>query len=290
VKKLLTILLISGGGLSAQQLQITSFYDQYGVMLNPATAGQADFIGGSFRSQWSSMPGAPQTSSLYGSVGFERSKTGLSGYLYNDITGPTRRTGLQVAYAYRIPMKKGTFSVGIEGRAQQFAVDAARFEQTVGGNDPVFASDKNQLKGDAGLGAAFTSKKYSIGLSVSQLIQSKLKWTSTSAQGRMYRHYFAGGYYHLQVDEATVITPHALAVYLPNSPTELQGGIRVEHDQTFWYGLGYRARQSWMLSAGVRIRKQFSVGYSFDMYRRPLSDFEGGSSAHEVNLRYDFRD
>ncbi len=278
---------LSVGG---QQIQVTAFYDQYGVMYNPAMAGTGknDFIGGSFRSQWSGMPGAPKTASLYGSVAFEKTKTGLGAFLYNDVTGPTSRTGAQLAYAYHIPMNAVKFSVGIEARVQQYSVDAARLQENLGGNDPVFAGGNNQLKGDAGLGFALTSEKFNVGVSVSQLVQSKFKWTSAQAQGGMYRHYFFTGSYTWKIDAATLVTPNLLMIYLPNAPVELQGGVRVEHDQAFWYGLSWRARQSWMLSAGIRMKKQFNIGYSFDMYNKPLSSFEGGSNAHEVMLRYDF--
>lgn len=290
MKGKLTILFLSFSVVCCgQQLQTSSFYDQHGVMHNPAAAGKDNFIGASFRSQWSGMPGAPKTGAIYGSVAFEKTKTGLSSYLYNDVTGPTRRTGLQIAYAYKIPLKKGHFSIGLEGRLQQFSIDAARFEQTVGGNDPVFAGDNNQVKGDAGVGVVFNTGDLMLGASVNQLVQSKLKWTSAnSVQGQLYRHYFFMGSYNWNLDDATVITPNALMIYLPNAPTEFQGGVRVEHDRSFWYGLSWRARQSWMLSAGVRIKKQFNIGYSFDMYHNPLSDFEGGSGAHEILLRYDF--
>lgn len=291
--QLTIILFFSALAINAQQLHVSSFFDQYGVMHNPAAAGVggSSFIGGSFRSQWSGMPGAPQTTALYGSVYFSGTKTGLSSYIYNDVTGPTRRTGLQLAYAYHIPFRKGKLSFGLEGRLQQFSVNAARFEETVGGNDPVFAGDHNQLKGDAGAGIMMDAEKFQLGVSVSQLVQSKLKWTSanTSAQGRLYRHYYLLGSYKWKFDEATVMTPHVLFVYLPNAPAEFQGGARVEHDQAFWYGLAWRAGQSWMLSAGIRLRKQFVIGYSFDMYNKPLSSFDGGSNAHEIMLKYDFR-
>ena len=64
--------------------------------------------------------------------------------------------------------------------------------------------------------------------------------------------------------------------------------MRVEHSQLFWWGLSLRAEQSWMLSAGVHMKKKFTVGYSFDIYNTPLSTFNRGGSAHEVLLRYDF--
>ncbi|HEU4903557.1 MAG TPA: type IX secretion system membrane protein PorP/SprF, partial [Flavisolibacter sp.] len=47
----------------AQQLNASSFYQLYPVLHNPATAGSKEYavIGGSFKKQWSGMPGSPQT-------------------------------------------------------------------------------------------------------------------------------------------------------------------------------------------------------------------------------------
>src|SRR6476469_7946569 len=84
----------------AQQLTASSFYEMYGVLHNPATAGSKHYgsIGGNFRTQWSGMPGAPQTGLLFGSAYLPKAKLGIGGYLYNDVTGPTTRNGLEMAY------------------------------------------------------------------------------------------------------------------------------------------------------------------------------------------------
>jgi hypothetical protein len=76
-----------------------------------------------------------------------------------------------------------------------------------------------------------------------------------------------------------------LVIYLPNAPTEIQGGVKVEHKELFWWGLSFRAKQSAILSAGVNIQQRLNLGYSFDIYRTPLSLFDAGANAHELMLR-----
>jgi type IX secretion system PorP/SprF family membrane protein len=152
--------------------------------------------------------------------------------------------------------------------------------------------DDNKYKFDAGFGAAYVSDNLTFGVSVAQLIQSKLDFysgnLSRTTEGSLYRHYYAHGLYNWNVDKSTVITPNFLMIYLPNAPLEFQGGFRVEHGHLFWWGVSLRAKQSFMLSTGVRISKKFNVGYSFDMYKTPMSVYNNGASAHEVLLRYDF--
>jgi hypothetical protein len=36
----------------------------------------------------------------------------------------------------------------------------------------------------------------------------------------------------------------------------------------------------------MHIKNSFSVGYSFDIYKTPLSVFDAGANAHEIMLRY----
>jgi type IX secretion system PorP/SprF family membrane protein len=286
----------------AQQQQTSSLYDLQGIFHNPALAGVNKYtsIGMSYRAMWDGMPGGPQTGTLFGSFYMPSAKVGLGGYIYSDKTGPTSRTGIQTAYAYHVPLRNdASFSIGIEARGQQFSFDKAKLQSSLG-NDPILGSDGSRFKFDAGLGVAFTSKKFQVGAAVSQLIQSKLDFYTLNlgsgsaplpertTEAKFYRHYYFHGLYNWKVDENTVITPNFLFIYLPNAPLEFQGGARVEHRELFWWGVALRARQSWMLSAGVHVKKKFTIGYSFDIYSTPLSTFDRGSSAHEILLRYDF--
>lgn len=280
---------------NAQQLAESSLYDMYGVLHNPATAGSQHYgsIGGIFKSQWSGIDGGPRTALVFGNAYLPKSKIGIGGYLYNDVTGPTIRNGLEVAYAYHIAMKNdGDFSFGLEGRFQQFSYDKARLQAALGPNDPVIQGSDKRIKGDAGFGVAFTSKTFQIGASVSQLIQSKLNLYqgtgTTTEQAKLYRHYYLHGYYSWNVDGITRIIPNILFIYLPNAPSELQAGTRMEYNNLFWTGLTWRAKQAWMISAGVRLKQKFNIGYSFDIYSTPLSVYDKGSNGHEIMLRYDF--
>ena len=272
----------------------SSLYDLQGNLHNPAVVGvtKQTTMGASYRSMWSGIAGSPVTALVYGATFLEKANIGVGAYLYSDVTGPTSRRGIQTSYAYHIRTNNGgTFSVGLEARFQQFAIDKAMLIDALG-NDPVMGGAANRFKGDAGLGLAYTTKKWQLGMSVSQLIQSALNFYSGSLsrteEARLYRHFYLHGSYQWKVDANTTVTPNFLVIYLPNAPTELQAGARVEHREVFWWGLSLRARQSWMLSAGVKVQKKLMLGYSFDIYSSPLSVFDKGPNAHEVALRYQF--
>ena len=286
------ILLGAAFSVKAQQLQTSSMYDMQGVIHNPSTAGASSksFVGAAYRSQWSGLSGSPKTATVFGSFDLPEQKIGLGGYIYNDKTGPTSRTGIALQFAKHIPMANGAkFSVGIEARGLQYAIDRAKLSTTLG-SDPALGTADNRFKFDAGFGISYTGKKLQIGASVAQLVQSKLGFNSAvlgnGEEARLYRHYYLHGAYKWTVDPQTTITPSFLFIYLPNAPLEFQGGFRVEHNELFFWGLSLRAKQSFILSAGVNLNKKFTMGYSYDIYKTPISVFDNGANAHEVLLRY----
>jgi len=278
---------------NAQQLQTSSMYDLQGVLHNPSFVGtqENNIIGISYRSQWSGISGSPRTATIFGSFDVPRFGIGIGGVIYQDKTGPTSRTGLSLSLAKHIVGNNGTFSIGIENKIQQYAIDKGKLAESLG-NDPVLGTSDNRFKYDAGFGISYTGKKFQVGASVSQLVQSKLNFYSGNLtrdeEARLYRHYYLHGLYNWHVDGKTIITPNFLMVYLPNAPFTYQAGARVEFNKLFWFGGGYRSHQSYMLSAGINIGKNFTLGYAYDDYITPISNFDNGASAHEVLLRFNF--
>ncbi len=278
---------------NAQQLQTSSMYDLQGVIHNPSVAGtqENNLIGVSYRSQWSGISGSPKTATVFGSFDLPKFDIGVGGSIYQDKTGPTSRTGISLSLAKHIVGNKGVFSIGIENRLQQYAIDKGKLSQSLG-SDPVLGASDNRFKYDAGFGISFTSKKLQLGASVSQLVQSKLDFYSGNLnrdeEARLYRHYYFHGLYNWHVDGFTIITPNALVIYLPNAPLTYQVGARIEFNQLFWFGGGYRSHQSYMLSAGINLGKKLTIGYAYDDYITPISSFDNGANAHEVLLRFNF--
>jgi type IX secretion system PorP/SprF family membrane protein len=278
----------------AQQLQTSSLYDMQGMIHNPSMAGTGEYnsAGITYKSQWSGISGAPKTATAFGSFDLPRQKIGIGGFIYSDKTGPTSRTGLQLSLAKHIVMKNdATFSIGIAPSIMQYSIDRTKLMETLG-DDAALGNIDNKIKFDVAFGISYTDKKFQIGASVSQLVQSKLDYykgnLARTEEARLYRHYYLHGNYCWNVDNVTTITPGFLVIWLPNAPTEFQVGARVEHNKILWWGIGYKSRQSYILSAGVNLSKKITVGYAFNDYLTPISSFDAGSYGHEFILRYNF--
>lgn len=279
----------------AQQLHTSSIFELQSIFHNPAMAGNlsSDMVGASYRSQWSGISGSPKTATLFGTFDLPRHLIGMGGYIYSDQTGPTSRNGASLSFAKHLPVSEDArLTLGLETRFFQFAVDKNKLSSIAG--DPALAGAENRFKFDMGFGIAYNTRKLSIGASVSQLIQSKLDFytgtLSTNAEGRLYRHYYLHGLYRIETPGGTTIIPNFLMVFLPNvNRSEFQIGGRLEREHV-WVGAGYRVNQSFMLTAGLHINQNFSVGYAFDNYLTPVSTFsaDGGAGGHELILRYNF--
>jgi len=276
----------------AQQIQMTSLSDMQALLYNPSMAGveYKTAVGVTYRSQWTGVGGSPKTATAFGSFDLPDKKIGLGGYIFNDQTGATSRTGIELAFAKHLPLNdRAQISLGLEAKGIQYSIDMDKLSQTLG-SDPVLGSGGNKFKVDAGFGISYSDKNLQVGASVLQLIQSKLNYYSGTGSptedGKLYRHYYFHGAYRWRLDDVSVLRPSFMMVYLPNAPTEFQGEVRFEHDEVVWFGVGGRVHQGVILSAGVHIKKKFSIGYVFDIYKTPYSVYEQGSNAHELMVRY----
>ena len=300
MKKYIIIAALISSAVSAfaQQLQSSSFYEMHSLLHNPSSAGvimeegKKAIIGVTYKTQWSAISGAPQTITAFGSFNLPKQKIGIGGYLYNDKTGPTSRTGVNLSFAKHIVFNDdAVFSLGLESRFMQYNINRAKLTSTLGA-DPALGSNDNRFKYDAGFGLSYTNKKLQIGASVSQLVQSKLDYYKgnmpLSEEARLYRHFYAHGKYTWDVDGISTITPHALIIYLPNAPVEFQSGARYEYNKLVSFGVGYRMRQNVMLTAGLKFKNNFTLNYAYDSYNTPISQFDAGNSAHEILLSYSF--
>ena len=278
---------------SAQQLHFMSQYLQHNSMLNAGAAGisNKNMVGVSYRSQWSSFPGNPRTYMVYGDANLEKYKAGIGGYVYRDETGPTSRTGVQLAFSKHIISKdeKQKLGLGIELRGLQYALDKGKIINALG-NDPALGGASSKFAFDAGAGIYYTDGKLSVGAAVSQLIQSKLQLSdvpNAKLSGKLYRHYNINANYRIETADEIYFIPNALVRLVENGPTEFEAGMKLDYQDKMWVAFIYRYRQLYSLQTGFRIAEKLNISYSYDAYNSPISVYDGGSGAHEIGLRFD---
>lgn len=294
IKLLLAILFFCLFSIAAKAQQIfeISQYMADPSLYNPAAAGSGDVpsIGAVYRSQWSGIDGGPKTVLLFGDTYFEKSKVGLGATLYSDQTGPTSRTGGQVAISYSIDFQNGKrLMFGLAGSALEFNVDKSKL-QLLDLNDPILYSSTNKFTGDADAGIYYKSPTLNAGFCADQLIQSKLNFIDGSkVPGNLYTHYYLTADYHIKIDEDNVLIPNVIFQYLPNAPLAFVGGLKLEYADLLWIGFSYQAEQSFTAFAGLKIDHTLGIGYAYQVYNTPISLFDGGGgTSNELMLKYFF--
>jgi len=295
-KSLLTVsIIISFHFVNAQQLHFMSQYLQHNSMYNPAAAGMSEksFVGVSYRSMWASFPGNPKTSVVYGDFELNKLNAGLGTYLYKDETGPTSRTGFQLAYSYHIKSKneKSILGIGLEVRGVQFAIDQSKIDLTEP-IDPAFTGSAKKAVFDAGAGLYWKYNNLTVGAAATQLMGSKLNLAdvpNSTEAGRLYRHYNVMASYKIQTGDDIFLIPNAMYRVIENAPTECDLGVKVDYQDKLWWVLDFKINQFWSLQAGLKIKQRVRATYSYDYYVAPVSLFSSGTGAHEVGIQFDLK-
>jgi type IX secretion system PorP/SprF family membrane protein len=320
MKKYILALFFCTGSLlgAAQQTPLFSQYISNYYLLNPAMAGSEEdiMLKAGYRLQWVGFEGAPATYYLSGHTPFQKQPNGRGkrsrrgsrrptgfhaggGYVYGDNTGPISRTGLNLSYAYHIPLSREiTTSVGLTAGMQQYLFDADKLNLADNSNDfdPVtMGGNRKSLVPDISLGYCIYSEQFYAGLSLAQALGNKIfafEQSDLESTGKLYRHLFFSGGYTFAVNREFGIAPSTLVKYTSAAP--LQADINVRAIYTFndrrrnipddkaWLGISYRTQDALVALLGVQFLERYEVNYSYDLTLSPLKHHSAGS--HEISL------
>jgi type IX secretion system PorP/SprF family membrane protein len=299
---LLLPLLLAAVSARAQQQAQYSQYMNNNYLLNPGATGVEDYIDVkfSYRTQWTGLEGAPKTyyASINSSLGKWRS-TGkrtihdrrrpfhaIGGLVYNDVTGPTSRTGLYASYAYNLVLTPDLrLALGVSAGMQQFAVDGQQlrfFDPTTRA-----ASAASRVL-DGSVGLWMYSSRFYVGLSGAQLLGNKLNFSygpnllDAGAPGNtLKRHYFATAGVRLPLSSDWSLVPSVLVKAVDPAPLSVDLNAKLKYQDLLWVGVSWRAFDSAVAMVGLSY-EEFTLGYSYDAGLSELAGYHGGS--HEVLL------
>ena len=234
---------------NAQQIFRLSQYLQHNYIFNPAASGAGEYgsVIVSYKKMWSGIEGGPQTILACADKYFKKYKTGFSSVLFNDVTGPTSRSGVELNGSYTVPFTdKRKLYLGLGALLLQERVDKNVLEKYIPG-DPLLTSSGSVVTGDASAGLYYISPKLNVGFSVKQLVQSKLNLiqSSTSIEGKLYRQYYLMGSYNLRTDEENVIVPNFLVKMSQNAPADIEAGAKIIHKDMIWGGFNFHYDQDY---------------------------------------------
>ncbi len=291
--KLLVLSCLLGIAGFTQQLPQYTQYFLNDFTINPAVAGTKDawIAQSNNRFQWVGITDAPRTYilSLHGPI--RSYNMGIGGYVFNDITGPTRRAGASISYAYHIPITEEIkLSLGLTFGVLSFAIDGSQI--SLKDQADVAMSNLNQqvIEPDAGAGLHLYSDKFWFGASAPQLLNNDVQFFEDYDQttARLTRHYFLTAGYNLDVVDDLVLQPSVFVKYVDPLPVQFDATLRAIYKNTVWAGVSYRMDDAIGFMMGYNYKDNLMIGYSYDMATSGIIDHTTGS--HEIMLGIKFQD
>ena len=195
-------------------------------------------------------------------------------------------------YAYHIPLGytnsvPNSLSFGLAFTAYQYAINmnGAIYNH----DDPLLNTyDRSVFIPDFNFGASFTTVKYYIGFSMTNLLRGSLMFADTSSVNRKeLGHYFLTGGIKIPLADKWKLEPSAFIKSSDMFFTAIQADIttRVYYRDDYWAGISYRTSNAVIGMFGLRYDR-FYFGYAFDFAMTAIRSQTLGS--HELTLAVKF--
>jgi type IX secretion system PorP/SprF family membrane protein len=287
------VLLINFSG-KAQQLPQYTQYMLNEMAINPAVAGREDYtdVRSNNRYQWVGITDAPRTYMLTAHGPFKSKNMGVGMHLFTDIVGPTRRTGLNFAYAYHLKVDDDMFvSLGLSGGILQWGIDGSKLVLREDGDDNLLTSYRTSIVPDFGTGVYFYKKnRFYFGVSAPQIYQAPIKiYNDNPTNSKIVTHLNINGAYKFDIGNDFKVEPSLLMKYVARTPLIIDLNVRGIYKDQVWLGVGYR---SWIVNGvnseaftamlGYMYKDYLMFGYSYDFSATNIKRYSTGT--HEVML------
>lgn len=277
----------------AQQLSFSSQYYTNQFVVNPALTGNGSTINAfiTHRSQWVSVPGAPQTSYITADGPLDAKNLGLGIKFYTYTTDILSRMGAFATYSYKIKVNEtSNLSFGLAMGMLDNKINYSK-AQVTDVNDP-FLLQQQQSKAifSADFGVAYTMKGLEVGFAVPQVLANKVRFGNLTGPDTYYnlqRHYQGTIKYTLDIVKDKGITAYPLIMFrsVKGAPFQFDVNAVVDWKKTGWVGITYHSSYALAISAGIRY-KNLSLGYAYDLGMSKIKTYTGRST--EFLLGYSF--
>ncbi len=289
---LLFTVIAGSASLLGQQLPQFTQYMFNDFVINPAIAGTQNYyqIRTNHRFQWVGLADPPMTNSIAFYGPNEKWDMGYGGYIYNDVTGPTSRTGLTGSYAYNIAVSSQMrLSMGISFSLIQYRVDGTQLNPKDVSDPSILNMVSTAYMPDAGLGAYLYADQFHVGLSVSQILNNKVKVFDTKVDDNRLKPQFnlTAGYIY-EINRDWDLEP--MLILKGTAPKEISFDItaKLAWQETVWGAVSYRYSEAVALMIGYSYQNTFIFGYSYDIGISSIRKYNSGT--HELMIGYRFND
>lgn len=280
---------LPGGTVKGQQDAMYSQYMFNQLAYNPAYAGSREAFSSVFllRRQWVSLDGSPTTGSFYLHTPSRNLRHGFGFSAIHDRLGITRQNYLSASYAFRIPLMKGTLSLGLRGGITHFSnlfseLNPLEVEPLNPG------TDLSMLLPRAGAGIYYSLERFYLGFSAPNILTPTYRFKAPmmgEIASKQERHFFGTFGFVVPLGENVDLRPSFVAKYVNNSPFQLDMNLGVLFNKVLWVGAGYRTGDAMVGMLEFNTKGGMRVGYAYDYTLSNLSAVSRGS--HEIMFGFD---
>jgi len=273
---------------SAQQISLNSQYLFNEMLVNPGATGIKEYIPVqvSFRKQWVSFPGAPTTQAVSSHAAVAKNM-GFGGTFFNDVAGPSRRTGVNINGAYHLRLderRRHKLGFGLGLSFTQNTIDENLMQTYLPDDPAVIRGFNNVLVPDANFGIfyRFLDKGFA-GLSAHNLVEMNRDLYDFEAAfvNSLVRNYYFFGGYNFELGQKWELKPTTLVQMIETGTVQFEGTLIATFNRILWFGGSYRHGDAAVAMVGAQAGP-FRFGYSYDFTLSDIADYSTGS--HEVFL------
>ena len=281
------LLILVAYQVSAQQLTHQSQYMLNHFELNPAAAGNNEYmnLSFSFRKLWAGIKQSPSLQTLSGHMEVYDGM-GVGAKIFNYTAGPERKTGFEGAYSYHLSLDniESKIAFGLSFEIYQYFLDKSNLNVEEE-DDEAFLGTEKMIVPDGTFGTYLYGKTYYVGLAIPQLIQRNIKLKSDILEQKRVRHYFLNGGYIYQINREFIIEPSVLLKLIEIGLFQADINALLTYQNMVSLGLSYRTSDAIIVMLGYQYDK-FRIGYSVDFTLTDIRTHSSGS--HEVFISYSF--
>lgn len=214
---------------------------------------------------------------------------GLGMSILQDEIGFQKDVDLQLAYSYHLTINAGIIGIGGGINFTNRTIDFTKFDP-VQSNDPALLDTKQgDMLIDGNFGLFFIGNKHLfVGISATNIFQSKGKNLSTSGQAVQYQTdrtiYLTAGYSYVLPNHPKYKVEPSLMIQTDLASTQYNLSTIVTYNSKFWGGINYRPQESVGFLVGILV-DGVRVGYSYDLPTLPV----GLAGSHEITVGYCFK-
>ncbi|NVK51010.1 MAG: type IX secretion system membrane protein PorP/SprF [Cyclobacteriaceae bacterium] len=293
---------LAGSECFSQQLPQFSQYIFNGLHINPGYAGYKGepYIQSTYRSQWVSFPGSPNTFTITADISANEGTMGFGVSLFRDELGPATTSSGLLTYAYRIQVAENSFlGLGASLGLSEYKIDGSLFDPNDLNDSEIPDGIVNLFTPNLNTGLFFHSPKFYAGFSIYNMIGKRALEREDISLAYHDFHYFLTFGALFTLSDQVAFKPNILFKEVKGAPTNLDINGMFLFYERIWLGAAYRSNlKIWNENlqdnlsnrnavAGILevfITDRLRLGYAYDHNLNVLRDARANS--HEFSFGF----